>query len=80
MTTVFAEDIIGTLFQTKYNNNNYNINPYFHVVWEKKQCTEKEGHVLTMHIDIVVHPLNHKESQNFSAYRLKVLIKEFEMY
>ena len=50
------------------------------MVWEKKQCTEKEGHVLTMHIDIVVHPLNHKESQNFSAYRLKVLIKEFEMY
>ena len=33
-----------------------------------------------IHIDIVVHPLNHKESQNFPAYRLKVLIKEFEMY
>ena len=34
MATVFAEDITGTLFQTKYNNNNnyYNINPYFHVV------------------------------------------------
>ena len=33
-----------------------------------------------VHNDIVVHPLNHRESQNFPAYRLKVLIKEFEMY